>query len=157
MHSINIRRVDGKHHGGAGGEQEGALGHLVRQAGANVNFGRTDNVLMVIRPDQTAELWVDGVAVSLNILAKRDIQAGTAVFESDIADVVGLDFPCVYIGPNDKVFYLFREDWRFALFFDFNPNNGEKSGRRGFVDRELQMVRQATSYSIGMVHGFCNG
>jgi hypothetical protein len=101
----------------------GAVGHLIRQAGANVNFGRTDSVLMVIRPDQTAELWADGVAVSLNILAKRNIQAGTAVFQSDIADVVGLDFPCVDIGPNDKVFYLFREDWRFALFFDFNPNN----------------------------------
>jgi hypothetical protein len=101
----------------------GVLGHFVRQAGANVNFGRTDSVLMVIRPDQTAELWADGVAVLLNILAKRNIQAGTAVFDSDIADVVGLDFPRVDIGPNDKVFYLFREDWRFALFFDFNPNN----------------------------------
>lgn len=120
----------------------GALGQLVRQAGENVNFGRTDSVLMVIRPDQTAELWADDVAVSLNILAKRNIQAGTALFESDIADVVGLDFPCVDIGPNDKVFYLFREDWRFALFFDFNPNNDlsrdEMAGTLGTLYRRLK-------------------
>jgi hypothetical protein len=101
----------------------GALSHLVRQAGGDINFGRTDSVLMVIRPDQTAELWADGAAVVLNIRAKRNMQAGTAVFERDIADVIGLDFPGVDIGPNDKVFYLFREDWRFALFFDFNPDN----------------------------------
>lgn len=101
----------------------GVLQHLVQQAEQHINFGRTDSLLLVVRPDQTAELWADGAAVSIRCLSKRDMDAGAMVFDNDIADVNGLDFPCVNIGPNDKVLYLFREDWRFGLFFDFNPDN----------------------------------
>jgi hypothetical protein len=99
------------------------LRHLVQQAGEHINFARANDILLVIRPDQSAELWVDGAAVMINVLAKRNVGAGTVIFEGDIADVTGLDFPCVDIGRNDKLLYLFRQDWHFALFFDFNPDN----------------------------------
>ena len=83
-------------------------------------------MLLVIHQDQTAELWVDTAAVNLAVLIKRAVQAGAVVFESDIADVTEMRFPCVDIRPTDRMLYLFREDWRFALFFDFNPD-GELS------------------------------
>lgn len=95
---------------------------LAREVGEHVNLSGANHVLVVIRPDLTAELWVDTVAVSIIALAKKEIQAGSPVFESDIADVTELRFPCVHIGSKDKVIFLFRQDWRFGLFFDFNPD-----------------------------------
>jgi hypothetical protein len=116
----------------------GAIRRLAEQAGHHVNLGRADSVLLVVRPDQTAELWVDKAAVSILVLAKREIKAGSAVFEGDIADVTGMDFPCVNIGPKDKILYLFREDWRFGLFFDFNPE--------GDLDRQDVVTVLGTLY-----------
>lgn len=99
-----------------------AITHFVQQAGAAVSLNRADTVLLVIRPDDTAELWVDAAAMMLDVLVKREMPPGSVVFESDIADVTGMTFPLVEIGPKDRVLCLLRQDWRFALFFDFNPD-----------------------------------
>jgi hypothetical protein len=47
--------------------------------------------------------------------------AGTVIFENDIADVTAMSFPLVELSEKDRVVCIFREGWRFALFFDFNP------------------------------------
>lgn len=99
-----------------------AVTHLARQAGSPVNLGRAETVLLVIRPDDTAELWLDAAAVSIEIMTKRAIQAGSIVFERDIADITGMSFPLVEIGPKDRLLCIFRLDWQFGLFFDFNPD-----------------------------------
>ncbi|WP_439548840.1 hypothetical protein [Falsiroseomonas sp.] len=101
---------------------DGALTHLVQQAGQGLNLARTSTVLLVARPDDTADLWVDTAAVALDVRVKRAMLAGTVVFENDIADVTAMRFPLVEIGPRDRVLCLFREAWRFALCFDFNPD-----------------------------------
>jgi hypothetical protein len=66
---------------------------------------------------------MDTAAVSMAAMAKRAVSAGEAVFDSDIIDVVAVDFPDVEIVPTDKIIYVFREAWRFGLGFDFNPEN----------------------------------
>lgn len=97
------------------------LTHLARQAGKAIALSRANTVFLVIRPDDTADLWIDTVAVALTVTARRSLQAGMAVFENDIADVTAMHFPCVQIGARDRVLYLFREAWRFGLLLDFNP------------------------------------
>jgi hypothetical protein len=92
-----------------------------REAGSFVNLKRADTVLLVIRPDDSAELWVDTAAISMQAIIKRDAPSGTVLFESDIADVLGMTFPLVEIRPADRIVCFFRQDWRFALHFDFNP------------------------------------
>lgn len=97
--------------------------HRARQAGFAVQLRRSEVILLVIHPDNTGELWVDTAAVALQIMAKRDVTPGTAIFEKDIADVTGMGFPLVPIGKEDRVVCIFREGWRFGLFFDFNPRD----------------------------------
>ena len=91
-------------------------------AGTPISLNHANSVLLVIRPDNSAELWVDSAAVTVRVVAKRALQPGTPIFENDICDVTALAFPCVDIGPHDRLVYLFRQDWRFGLFFDFNPD-----------------------------------
>jgi hypothetical protein len=99
----------------------GVVSHMAQKAGVAVNLHRADIVLLVLKPDNTAELWVDAAAVSLRCAVKRDIKAGTIVFENDIADITGMSFPCVEFGEKDKVLCIFREAWRFGFAFDMNP------------------------------------
>lgn len=102
---------------------DGVIRHMAEKAGARVNLRRADTVLLVIKPDNSAELCVDTAAVAMRCVAKRAIGARTVVLENDIADVTGMSFPCVEIGVQDKVLCLFREGWSFGLAFDFNPES----------------------------------
>lgn len=93
-------------------------------AGRPTQISRAHTVLLVLRPNNTGELWVDTAAVCAYSALKRPgpIAAGTPLFESDVADVTGMWFPRVEIGPEDRIFCLFREGWRFGLYFDFNAD-----------------------------------
>jgi hypothetical protein len=99
---------------------EGFVAEHTLRAGSMINIKQANSVLLVVRPDMTADLWVDTVAVAMNAMSKRAVTAGEVVYDSDIIDIVAVDFPDVPIGSEDKVVYLFREGWRFGLGFDFN-------------------------------------
>lgn len=99
----------------------GVIRHMAEKAGAGVDLRRADTVLLILKPDNSAELWVDTAAVAMRCTVKRAIEARTVVFENDIADLTGMSFPCVEIGVQDKILCLFREGWSFGLAFDFNP------------------------------------
>lgn len=101
---------------------DGVIRHMAQKAGTAVNLRQANTVLLIFKPDNNAELWVDTAAVSLQCTVKRPIAAGSVIFERDIADVTGMGFPCVTIGETDKVLCLFREGWSFGLAFDFNPD-----------------------------------
>lgn len=101
---------------------DGVIRHMAEKAGNAVNLRRADTVLLVMRPDNSAELWVDTAAIAMQCRLKRAVAARSVIFESDIADVTGMSFPCVTFGEKDKVLCLFREGWSFGLAFDFNPD-----------------------------------
>lgn len=69
-----------------------AIEHSAKVDQKAVDLRRAATALLVVRPAGTADLWVDTAAVTLNILAKRSVKAGAAIFEDHIADVVGMDF-----------------------------------------------------------------
>lgn len=100
----------------------GHIEFMARQSGHAVSLKNAGYVLLVVHPDNTAELWVDAAAVALRIMPKRDMAAGSVLFNNDIADVTGMWFPRVDIGEKDRIVCIFREGWRFGLFFDANPD-----------------------------------
>ena len=121
--------------------------HCAAQEGKNVSISRAHTVLAVMRKDNSAELWVDTAAVNLNIILKRDAKAGQAIFESDIVDVTGMDFPAVEIGATDRVICLFREGWRFGLLFDFNPDDSfDRAAMRGALGMLYRTMRYRHLY-----------
>ncbi len=101
---------------------ESVVNAMAQRAGKIISLSRANTVLLVIKADNTAELWVDTAAETILFVPKRNIAYGTVVFENDIADVTGKSFPCVNIEASDRVLCLFREAWSFAFAFDFNPD-----------------------------------
>lgn len=133
------------------------INHMAKQAGTGVNLRRADTVLLVLKPDATAELWLDTAAVSIRCAVKRAIATGTAVFEHDIVDVTGMSFPCVTFGAADKVLCLFREGWRFGFAFDMNSDGKldieEFTTTLGTLYRELRYKHLYDALSDPAVFG----
>lgn len=94
------------------------LNHKLDQAQAGQHIDRANSVVVVIKPDNTAKVWLDGAAMSIEMLALRSMAAGSPVFDRDIGDVTGLWFPLIEVETHDRLIIIFREGWRFALFFD---------------------------------------
>lgn len=109
----------------------GVINHMAQRAGIAINLRRANTILLVLKKDSSAELWLDTAAVTIRCAVKRAVAAGTAIFENDIADVNGMDFPCVTFDETDKVLCLFREAWRFGFAFDMNPDG--KFDREAFI------------------------
>lgn len=96
----------------------GELSRLAAEVGVPLNLEKADSIFLRVRADRSAQLWVDSVATSVEVIAKRAIEAGQPVFSGDIADVVGMRFPAVDLQPTDGLMYLFRRNWRFGLYYD---------------------------------------
>lgn len=96
--------------------------HHAGLAGKAVALDRVATLVLVIKADDSAELWLDSAATCLDVVARRAIAAGSAVFERDIADIVGMRFPLLEFAPDDRLVVLFRKNFGFGLYFDFNPD-----------------------------------
>jgi hypothetical protein len=55
----------------------------------------------------------------MEILAKRDVVAGEAVYYSGVADIRRVRIPGIKLEPTDSVIFCFKVGWKFALFFEF--------------------------------------
>ncbi len=44
---------------------DGVIRHMAQKAASAVNLRRANTVLLILKPDNSAELWVDAAAVSL--------------------------------------------------------------------------------------------
>ena len=118
----------------------GAISHLSMEAGRPISLANANSVLLVIHADDTADLWVDTVAMSLLIISKRDLAAGMPVFSTDVGDVLGINFPAVEFATSDRVIFLFRQNWRFGLCFklDEKPFDAQEfSHSLGFLYRGM--------------------
>ncbi|KKY56831.1 hypothetical protein ACDH60_24745 [Pseudomonas ficuserectae] len=97
---------------------------MIRACGDNslaaIDIGSFKVVLLILKPDQTAELWLDTAAVAMQCVVTRNVIEGAAVFQHEIADMLTMEFPCVEFGRQDKVICLMREGWGFGLAFDMN-------------------------------------
>lgn len=100
-----------------------ALTSLAAETGKVINLENAKSTLLIIHEDHSAELWVDTAAVSLTVVYKKlFVESGQPVFDNDIADVIGVRFPAISIKSTDRILYLFRNSWRFGLYFDLREN-----------------------------------
>jgi hypothetical protein len=85
-------------------------------------FINSINTALIIIKNNTAKIYRK-FPLSMQMISKRDIKYGTIVMRKDIFDIAKLEFKdSIYeisIEDGDKIIYLFRENWKFGLFFDF--------------------------------------
>lgn len=116
-----------------------------KQSGHSIDLKGVQNILLVIHEDNSGDLWLDTAARSLEVVTRNAVKAGGGVFERDVADVKAISFPNVEINEQDRVICIFREGWRFGLFFDTNP---EKKFSVAAMEKDLGRLYRRLKFSV---------
>lgn len=96
-----------------------------------------DHLLVIIRRDQSATVYLNELTITLGVKTKRDTEKGQLIFEDDIADIERLTFEGVSIPKDAGYFFLFSTGWRKGLVYDFGPLLSYPS--QPFVDRNYDL------------------
>jgi hypothetical protein len=89
--------------------------------GILIQMDRVCAFLVVTHKDGTADLYLQDFPVQAEMMSKRDVAKGEAVYQNGIADIRRLRMPWLTLKPDDGVLYCFKVGWKFALFFDLDP------------------------------------
>src|SRR3546814_9674337 len=79
------------------------------------DLSQASNFAIIVDPDFTATLYIDCLNVSLEMVAKRAVEAGEAVWSNDIGDIYrgSITFPKL---RRDQHFIIcLRHAWKFLL------------------------------------------
>ena len=86
----------------------------------NINPNTLYQFLVLVHKDLSGDIYLNDFSVHMELIIKRDVNKLDPIMVNDIADVKRLKFPDIQITDTDKVFYCFKVDWKFGLFFDLD-------------------------------------
>lgn len=121
----------------------GAISASAQKSGVLISWDSVCNFVLVTHKDGTADLYIQHIPMSAEILAKRDFKAGEMVFQSGVADVRRIQIPGLEVKPDDGVIVCFKVGWKFALFFDLATDRHLDSGG---VERSLGRLYRLLSF-----------
>jgi hypothetical protein len=84
-----------------------------------VSNDKVDRYLMVLHPDNTADVYLQDFKTVARARLNRPMQAGEAIFRADITEIDEVRFPDSEIVRGDRMVFFERRGWRFGLAFDF--------------------------------------
>lgn len=93
----------------------------LREQKAPVHLAETSNFAIIVDPDFTAKLHFDSLEVTLEMVCKRSVEAGEAVFTNDIGDIRRGSIRKPKIRPDQHFIICLRQGWKFLLVFDLTP------------------------------------
>ena len=93
----------------------------LREREIAANLSQASNFAIVVEPDATARLYLDCVDYSLEMVAKRAVEKGEAVWSNDIGDIYRGNLRHPKLRPDQHYVLCLRHDWKFLLVFDLTP------------------------------------
>lgn len=114
-----------------------------KEAGVLISLDALTGFVLVIHKDGTGELYLDGAGMSIEMLAKRGLKAGEAVYGGDIGDVRRVKFSNLKLVPSDKIFACFKVGWKFGMFFNLG---GERELDVDQMERDLAILYKRLRY-----------
>ena len=121
------------------------------QFGHHAELG--SDFLVVIRKDESADVYLGNVPKKLEFRAKRDIGANEWLSQRDMADITAQTFIGIEIQKSDSVVYCFRHGWRFGLLFDMRMDANDEldldefKHRLGYANRHLIFFDDYIAYA----------
>jgi hypothetical protein len=84
------------------------------------------NCLIFLDKKNEAEVFIN-VPTIMQIITKRNLDAGNPVTKEDIADIRKIEFPGIDIESYCGIFYIFSNGWRKGLYFDLKSRETSKT------------------------------
>lgn len=93
--------------------------------------------LVIHHVDESVDVHLNEVPTVLEILAKRDVQAGQGVRISDMADIRAMRFQGISFASGDNVVFCFKRGWKFGLYYNFRQSLGTEALDRQALELTL--------------------
>jgi hypothetical protein len=74
--------------------------------------------LILIHDDYAADVYINHVPLSLEIVVKKPAKAGEKVMDRDVADIRNAVFHGISILGSDRVIFCTKMGWKFGLHYD---------------------------------------
>jgi hypothetical protein len=90
---------------------------------ANITPGMVENLIAVIRRDNSASVYVNevGLVGTIRFGGRRNVNIGDPIFEDDILDVEKLSFEGVNVPSDCGIIFVLSAGWRKGMFYDLAP------------------------------------
>ena len=98
------------------------LSERAKEIGILLSIDALLGFVLIIHKDKSAKLYLDNTQMAAEVLTKRAIKAGEAMYLNDIGDIRKITFPNLTFLPSDKIFICFKVGWKFGMFFDLAEN-----------------------------------
>lgn len=98
-------------------------------AECSVNVSGIHGFLILVHSDLSADIYINDFLVATKVRFKRslkNLELGTPIRHSDIADICELSFPDINIQDSDSVVCCLKVGWKFLLYFDSRGRRGQK-------------------------------
>ena len=109
---------------------------------ANVN--NIHSFLILIHSDLSADIYFNDFIVETQVRLKgnlENLEPGTLIMKSDIADIYELSLPNIDIGDSDSIICCLKVGWKFLLYFDFLSQ-----GRKSDITTRQRILAQLYRY-----------
>ena len=93
---------------------------------------QVDNLLAIISPTGTANVYINEVSAILTTRVRRSVKAGQPVSTDDISEIQKMEFHGIDVPAHAGIIYFFSIGWRRGLFYDFGPLHGEEKQFRNY-------------------------
>lgn len=78
-------------------------------------------LVVVLRPDSTADVFINEPPMVARVTAKKPVNAGEPVLQDSIADIHSVSFRGLDVPDDAGVLVLISSRWRRGVFYDFEP------------------------------------
>jgi hypothetical protein len=99
---------------------------------AKATESRTDNLLAIIRKDQTATVYYNDFLPTSIMRIKSKVKAGEPIYSDHIMDMERVELNDFNIPEDASICYVFSFGWRKGLFFDYGPTYVGREKPRGY-------------------------
>ena len=111
----------------------------------NINDLETINRLLVqIKSNNTAYIYRD-FPFGYKIFLSSQKELGSVIFQNEITDIESIffedDLSKIEYEPSDKIVYLFRSNWSFGLYFNF-----QKKDSFDIISKEIAYLYKVVAY-----------
>ena len=93
-----------------------------------VSTDEIDRYLMVLHPDDVADVYLQDLQPQARVRVSRALAAGDLVRRNDLSTIEDVQFPNIPIVEGDRLVYFERRGWRFGIAFDLT----RKTDAKGF-------------------------
>jgi hypothetical protein len=112
-------------------------------AQAQINENYVSNFIILHHSDLSVDVYINNLPIAIEMLSKRNVEAGEFVALNDVADLRRLRFPNIQILPTDHIFIGLKVGWRFLFHFDMTHNDQAKDYK---IDTDKLYLELGTNY-----------